>query len=45
MEMYANLHSHSTHSDGVYSPAEMARVAKEEGFSAIAISDFPPRYG
>ena len=39
MEMYANLHSHSTHSDGVYSPAEMARVAKEEGFSAIAISD------
>ena len=39
MEMYANLHTHSTHSDGVHSPAEMARVAKEEGFSAIAISD------
>ena len=39
MEMYANLHTHSTHSDGVYSPEEMVRVAKEEGFSAIAISD------
>ena len=39
MEMYANLHSHSTHSDGVHTPAEMVRVAKEEGFSAIAISD------
>lgn len=39
MEMYANLHTHSTHSDGVYSPEQMARVAKEEGFSAIAISD------
>ena len=39
MELYANLHTHSTHSDGVHTPEEMARVAKEEGFSAIAISD------
>lgn len=39
MEMYANLHTHSTHSDGVYSPEEMVKVAKGEGFSAIAISD------
>lgn len=37
--MYANLHTHTTHSDGVYSPAEMARVAKEEGYSAIAVTD------
>ncbi len=39
MELYANLHMHSTHSDGVYSPRELACVAKEEGFGAIAITD------
>lgn len=39
MKMYANLHTHSTHSDGVHTPEQMVRVAKEEGFSAIAISD------
>ena len=37
--MYANLHTHTTHSDGVYSPAEMARIAKAEGYSAIAVTD------
>ncbi len=30
---------HSTHSDGVYSPRRLAEIAKEEGFSAIAITD------
>ena len=39
MEFYANLHLHSTHSDGVYSPAELVRIAKEEGYKALAISD------
>ena len=39
MKMYANLHTHSTHSDGVHSPEMMVKVAKEEGVSAIAISD------
>ncbi len=39
MEFYANLHMHSTHSDGVYSPAELVRIAKEEGYKALAISD------
>ncbi len=39
MDFYANLHSHSTHSDGVYTPAELARIAKDEGYSAIAITD------
>ena len=38
-KLYANLHSHSTHSDGVYSPTEMANVAKKEGYGAIAITD------
>ena len=39
MKPYANLHTHSTHSDGVYSPTEMVNVAKAEGYSAIAITD------
>jgi len=39
MKMYANLHTHTTHSDGVYSPEEMVKVAKNEGYGAIAISD------
>ena len=30
---------HSTHSDGVYSPRELAKIAKEEGYSAISITD------
>ena len=39
MKPYANLHLHSTHSDGVYSPTELVRVAKEEGYEAVAITD------
>ena len=39
MKIYANLHTHSTHSDGVYSPKELARIAKAEGYGALAITD------
>ena len=39
MEFYANLHLHSTHSDGVYTPAELVRIAKKEGYKALAITD------
>lgn len=39
MELYANLHSHSTHSDGVYTPTELVKVAKDEGYKALALSD------
>ena len=39
MKPYANLHTHSTHSDGVYSPTEMVTVAKNEGYRALAITD------
>ena len=39
MDFYANLHMHSTHSDGVYSPRELVKIAKEEGYSAISITD------
>ncbi|MBE6965018.1 MAG: PHP domain-containing protein [Ruminococcaceae bacterium] len=39
MKLYANLHTHSTHSDGGYSPARIARVAKWEGYGAVAVTD------
>ena len=37
--MFADLHLHTRASDGIYSPAEVVRVAKEKGYSAIAITD------
>ena len=39
MELYANLHFHSTHSDGNYSPAEIVHVCKAEGYKALALTD------
>ena len=39
MKLYANLHSHSTHSDGEYTPYELAKIAKDEGYEALAITD------
>lgn len=39
MKLYANLHLHSTHSDGVDSPADLARIAFEEGYKAAALTD------
>lgn len=39
MKMYANLHIHSTHSDGKYTPTELARVAAKEGYKAAALTD------
>ena len=39
MKFYANLHTHSTHSDGKYSPVQMVQVAKGEGYKALAITD------
>ena len=39
MKIYANLHLHSTHSDGKYTPEELVRLAKEEGYGAIAVTD------
>lgn len=39
MKLYANLHTHSTHSDGQFSPARLAQVAKDEGYHAIALTD------
>ncbi len=34
-----DLHTHSTASDGTYSPSELARLAKKTGLSAIALTD------
>lgn len=39
MKLYANLHNHTTHSDGVYSPCEIVEVAKREGYGALAVTD------
>lgn len=39
MKFYANLHTHSTHSDGKYTPAELVRKAYEEGYRALAVTD------
>src|SRR4030095_1510620 len=36
---FADLHTHTTASDGMQSPAENVRLAKEAGLSAIAITD------
>ena len=39
MKMYANLHTHSTHSDGKFTPTQLVEIAKQEGYNAIALTD------
>ena len=39
MRQYACLHSHSTHSDGVYTPEELVKIASDEGYGALAVTD------
>lgn len=39
MKVYANLHAHSTHSDGVYSPSQLAKIAHDEGYKACILTD------
>lgn len=39
MERYMDLHIHTFHSDGVYSPTDIVRMTMERGMKAIAISD------
>lgn len=39
MRLFANLHTHSTHSDGEYTPSELVQTAKKEGYHAIALTD------
>lgn len=37
--MFADLHLHTTYSDGSYSPLELVKKAKELDYSAIAVTD------
>lgn len=39
MNKYIDLHTHSTCSDGTLTPAEVVKIAKEKGLSAIALTD------
>ena len=39
MKQFANLHLHSTHSDGIFTPEELVRIAKNEGYRALALTD------
>lgn len=39
MPQYIDLHLHSTSSDGSYAPAEVMRMAKAIGLSAVALAD------
>ncbi len=43
--MYADLHLHTTASDGTKTPAELIALAKGKGFSAIAITDHDTTVG
>lgn len=36
---FIDLHTHSTASDGTFSPSEVVKKAKEQGLSAIALTD------
>lgn len=37
--MFANMHNHSTFSDGVYTPEQLAKMAKENGYGAFVLTD------
>ncbi len=37
--MYIDLHTHTTASDGQYSPSEVIKMAKEKGIERLAITD------
>ena len=37
--MKADLHCHSTYSDGVFSPSELVHLAKQKQFDVVAITD------
>lgn len=38
-EKYIDLHTHSTFSDGTYTPTQLVRAAKEANLSAVALTD------
>lgn len=44
-KIYADLHTHSTASDGMYSPAELINRAKDVNLSVVALTDHDTVYG
>ena len=38
-KIFASLHAHSTHSDGIYTPEELAQVGADEGYKALVLTD------
>lgn len=38
-EIYADLHVHTTASDGIYTPSEILKLAKDVGLKVVAITD------
>ena len=38
-KLYGNLHFHSTHSDGIYSPKELVELGVKEGYKALVLTD------
>ena len=45
MVCFADLHTHSTASDGQYEPAELVKMAKAMGLDALALTDHDTAYG
>lgn len=43
--LFANLHNHSTFSDGVWTPEELADLAVKQGHKAIALTDHDTAQG
>ena len=39
MDKYIDLHFHSTHSDGMFSPKEIAKKAKERNLAVLSLTD------
>ena len=39
MSIFADLHTHTTASDGQYTPTELARLAKQHGIQVLAVTD------
>lgn len=43
--LFANLHNHSTFSDGVYTPEQLAELAVKQGHKAIVLTDHDTAQG
>src|SRR4051794_10506667 len=41
----ADLHIHTTHSDGTYTPAQIVELAGRSGLAAVAVTDHDPLSG